>query len=106
MTYYINFIHIYCIIRCTIYEIQTVESYVTFKGHLKSKVLMQIERSYMPLYACFIETLVIAYTVSEILAQIDHKGPNWTFLTLKMAFIVIQSYLLYFRTELASHQRN
>ena len=27
----------------------------------------------MTLYMCVIETLVIAYTVSEILAQIDHK---------------------------------
>ena len=25
---------------------------------------------------CFIETLVIACTVSEILAQIDHQGPK------------------------------
>ena len=33
----------------------------------------------MTLYTSFIETLVIAYTVSEIFAQIDHKGPNWTF---------------------------
>ena len=28
---------------------------------------------------CFIETLVIAHTFSEILAPIDHKGSNWTF---------------------------
>ena len=38
----------------------------------------------MSLYMCFIETLVIAHTVSDILVQIDHKGPNWTFLTLKI----------------------
>ena len=31
--------------------------------------------------------LDITCTVSEILAEIDHKGPNWTFLTLKMTFI-------------------
>ena len=43
----------------------------------------------MTLYMCFIEALVIAHIVSEILAQVDHKGPNWTFLTLKMAFRVI-----------------
>ena len=38
----------------------------------------------------------IAYTVSEMLAQIDHKGPNLTFLTLKMTFRVTSdlSYLL------------
>ena len=37
---------------------------------------------------CFIETFVIAYTISDIhiLAQIDRQGPNWTFLTLKMTF--------------------
>ena len=34
---------------------------------------------YMTLYMCFIDTLVITRTVSEILDQIDHKGPNWTF---------------------------
>ena len=38
---------------------------------------------------CFIQTLILQCTVSEILAQIDHKGPNWTFLTLKMTFRVI-----------------
>ena len=32
----------------------------------------------------FIQTLVTACTVSEILAQIDNKGLNWTFLTLKI----------------------
>ena len=31
----------------------------------------------MTLYKCFIETLVIACTVSEILAQIAQTGPNW-----------------------------
>ena len=53
---------------------------------------------------CFIETLVIAHTVSDILVQIDHKGPNWTFLTLKITFRVIQR-LSYFRIGLVSHQR-
>ncbi len=33
-------------------------------------------------YMCFIQTLIITCTVSEILAQIDHKDPNWTFLAL------------------------
>ena len=53
---------------------------------------------------CFIETLVIAHTVSDILVQIDHKCPNWTFLTLKITFRVIQR-LSYFRIRLVSHQR-
>ena len=44
-------------------------------------------------------------TVSEILAEIDHKGPNWTFLTLKMTFRVIP-YLSYFRAGLVSQQRS
>ena len=47
--------------------------------------------------------LIIRCTVSEILAVIDHKGPNWTFLTLKMTFRVIP-YLSYFRTRLVSQQ--
>ena len=38
-----------------------------------SKVLMSTEILYMTLHMCFIEALVIAHTVSEILAQIDHK---------------------------------
>ena len=50
----------------------------------------------MTLYMCFIETLGITYTVSDILAPIDHKGPNCTFLTLKMTFIVIE-HLSYFK---------
>ena len=32
----------------------------------------------MNLYMGFIETLVMVYIVSEILAHIDHKGQNWT----------------------------
>ena len=58
----------------------------------------------MTLYMCFLETLVIARTISEILAQRDHKGPNWTFLTLQMTFTMIP-HLSYFRTEFVSHQR-
>ena len=41
----------------------------------------------------------------EILAEIDHKGPNWTFLTLKMTFRVIP-YLSYLRAGLVSQQRS
>ena len=41
---------------------------------------------YMTLYMCFIQILITAGTVSEILALIDNKGPNWTFLTLKITF--------------------
>ena len=34
---------------------------------------------------CFMQTFVMICTFSEILsAQIDHTGPNWTFLTLKV----------------------
>ena len=32
----------------------------------------------------FLQTFIIRCIVSEILAEIDHKGQNWTFLTLKM----------------------
>ena len=49
----------------------------------------------MTYYMYFIQTFIIRCTVSEILAEIDHKGPNWTFLTLKMTFRVIP-YLSYF----------
>ena len=31
---------------------------------------------------CLTETLVISCTISRILSQIDHQGPNWTLLTL------------------------
>ena len=44
----------------------------------------------MTYYMYFIQALIIGCTVSEILAEIDHKGPNWTFRTLKMTFRVIQ----------------
>ena len=47
---------------------------------------------------CFIETLVLASTVSETLAQIDHQGPNRT---LKMTFRAIPP-LSYFRIGLIS----
>ena len=43
----------------------------------------------MTYYMYFIQTFIIQCIVSEILAEIDHKGPNWTFLTLKMTFRVI-----------------
>ena len=68
------------IIRCSVYDIPSVESlcdpYLTLKGHLRSTVLMKTERLYITLYMCFIETLVLARTVFELLAQIDHKYPN------------------------------
>ena len=50
---------------------------------------------------CFIQTFIIRCTVSEILADIDHQVPNWTFRTLKMTFKLIP-YLSYFRTGLFS----
>ena len=59
----------------------------------------------MTYYMYFIQTLIIRCTVSEILAEIDHKGPNWTFRTLKMTFRVIP-YLSYYRTGLVSQQRS
>ena len=40
-------------------------------------------------YMHVIQTFIIRCAVSEILAKIDHKGPKWTFLTLKMTFRVI-----------------
>ena len=74
----INFVYVHMIIWCIVYEIQPVDTftdlYLTFKGHLRSKIL------------------------------IDHKGPNWTFLILKMTFRMIL-HLSYFRTGLVSHQR-
>ena len=63
------------------------------------------ERPYMIYYMCFIQTFIIRCTVSEILVEIDHKGLNWTFLTLKMTFRLIP-YLSYFRTGLVSQQRS
>ena len=44
-----------------------------------------------------IQIFIIRCAVSEILAEIDYKGPNWTFLTLTMTSRVIPS-LAYFRT--------
>ena len=52
---------------------------------------------------CFIETLIIAGNISDMLAQIDHKGPNWAFLTLKITYRLIPD-LSYCRNELVSHQ--
>ena len=51
------------------------------------------------------QMLIILCTVSDLLAEIDHKGPNWTFLPLKMTFRVIP-YFSYFRTGLVSQQRS
>ena len=59
----------------------------------------------MTYHMCFIQTFIIQFTVSEILAEIDHKGPNRTFVTLKMTFKLIP-YLSYFRTVLVSQQRS
>ena len=59
----------------------------------------------MTYYMYFIQTLIISCTVSEILAEIDHKGPNWTFLTLQMTFRVIP-YLSYFRAILVLQQKS
>ena len=66
---------------------------------------MYTERLYMTLYMCFIETFLIACTVSDLLAPIDHKGPDCTFLTLEMTFIVIP-HLSYFRTRLVNRNRS
>ena len=52
--------------------------YLTYACPLRANVLMQTERLYMTLYMCFIDTLVMACTVSEKLAQIDHQiGHLW-----------------------------
>ena len=59
----------------------------------------------MTYYMYFIQTFLIRCTVSEIFAEIDHKGANLTFLTLKMTFRVIP-YLSYFRAGLVSQQRS
>ena len=37
----------------------------------------------------FIQTLIIRCIVSEILAEMDHKGPKWDLSDLKMTFRVI-----------------
>ena len=88
ITYHVFFMQ-YLMIRYTVDDIQHPEGSVTFiwpfnviqgQGHeVNWKIIMTS-------YICFVETLVIACNVSEILAQIDHKVPNWTFLTLKMTF--------------------
>ena len=64
---------------------------------LKDHIWLIISNSY--------KTLIIRCTVSEIWAEIDHKGRNWTILTLKMTFWVIP-YISYFRTGLVSQQRS
>ena len=57
----------------------------TFKGHPRSWVMRSTKIPHMTYYMCFILTLVITCTVSEILVHINHKGPNLTFLTFKGA---------------------
>ena len=76
---------------------------LTFKGHPRSKVMRSTKRPNMTYYMCFIYTLVITCIVSDILVQIDYKGPNLTFLTFKMTFRVTAHHL-YFRTALTSLQ--
>ena len=61
--------------------------------------------TYMTYYMYFIQTFIIRCTVSEIYAEIDHKGPNWTFLTLNMT-INLNPCLSYIRTGLFSQQRS
>ena len=46
----------------------------------------------MTYYMCFIQTFIIRCTVSEIFAEIDNKGPNWTFLTLKMTLELFHTF--------------
>ena len=72
----------------TVYEIQPVESFVTFIWGQRSYCKLK-DYTYMTLYTCmcFIETLVMACTVSEMLAQTDtkdHKDPNWTLMTFRV----------------------
>ena len=59
----------------------------------------------MTYYLYFIQTLIIRCIVSEISAEIDHKGPNLTFMTLKITIRVIP-HRSYFRTGLLSQQRS
>ena len=59
----------------------------------------------MTYYMQVIQTVIIRCTVSEILAEIDQKGPNWNFLTLKITFKAIP-YLSYVRKGLVSQQRS
>ena len=74
MTYYMCFIQT-LIMRCTVYEIQTVESYGTFILHLKviqgQRSKRKLKSLYMTLYMCSIETLVIACIGFQIFVQID-----------------------------------
>ena len=68
------------VIRCIIYEMQPLENYVTLISPLR---VIQGPRScgnlkdHIWLHICII---------SEILAKIDHKGPNLTFVALKYCF--------------------
>ena len=70
--------HTYFDHTCTVYEMQSVESYptlITFKGHLRSSVLMETKRLYNFVYV-FHRNIGHSITVSEILAQTDHLRPN------------------------------
>ena len=69
--------------------------YLTFKGQRSQNKL----NDYIWLY-----TLVKVCIISDILNQIDHKGQNWTFLTLTITFKLILC-LSYFRIGLVSTQR-
>ena len=55
----------------------------------------------MTLCMCFVETLTIAFTVSDIFAQIDHKGPN----LIENDLYRVIPHLAHFRMVLVSHQR-
>ena len=72
------------------------------KGHPRSKIIRWTERPYNIYFMCFIQTLVITCTVSEILTQIDRKGQNMTFQPWKMTFRAIP----YFGTALRLPQRS
>ena len=65
---------------------------LTYQCHPMSNFVGWTERPYMPYYMCFIQTFIIRCTVSEILAEIDHKCPNWTFLTFKMTLNWIHTF--------------
>ena len=78
---------------------------LSMSSKVKLNPIRWTERPYMPYYVCFIPTVIIQCTFTEILAEIYHKGPNWTFLTFKMNF-KLNPYLSYYRTELISQQRS
>ena len=68
--------------RFTVYDLQPLKfvwPLFAFTCHHMLKVMRSTEISYM----CFIQTLVIAGTVPEILTQIDHKGHIGLFVKLR-----------------------